>query len=93
MEYEDGVTKDIGIPSYGTVSLFNMNFDLHEILDTLDEVQRELLVLRFIQGCTSEEVAEVMGGVLGWDAVRQKAEVAMAYNLRPGDDWAGGERV
>ena len=61
VEYEDGVTVDLSEPKYGTISMFNVDMDLKTILDSLDEVARELIVLRFIQGCTSDEVSEIMG--------------------------------
>ena len=58
--YEDGVTQNIGTSNYGVISMFNTEMDLQEILNCLDEKDRELLVLRFIQGCSSDEVAAIM---------------------------------
>jgi len=61
VEYEDGVTVDFEEPSYGTISLFNVTMDLQTILEKLNDTERELLVLRFIQGFSSKEVSEIMG--------------------------------
>jgi len=56
LKFEKGPDK-----SGGALAGTELRMDIHGVLESLDDEKRKILTLRFIQGFSSEEVAEITG--------------------------------